>query len=195
VSLASTDKKAFFKRRVQLKWVLVLVAVMLVIMVTIVVVLVLVDRDRDEDRRQAAATTTSSPPVTSPYDFSELPADTDLAALGQVAFVSILAPNDQGDATSYGISSDLPAAQALSEAIRNAAELDSNEAAALTAALAGAMVAGNATPSTITFVFADRGTLTFVLNLDLEIVTRGERAWRPDGDLRALVEAALMGNQ
>ena len=164
-------------------------------MVAIVVILVLVDRDRDEARRLAAAVATSSTVVTSPYDFSELADDTDLDALKNATFVSILIANDQGTLTSYGISSDLPTALALSEAIRNANELSSDEAAAFTAAFADSAAAGDRAVSTITFVFADRRTLTFFLDLDEAVVARGARVWRADGDLRALVEAALVGNQ
>lgn len=195
MSGASAKREDFFKRRVPLKGVFILVAATAVIMVAIVVVLVLVDRDRDEARRLAAAAATSTTAVTSPYDFSELPDDSDLEALQNAAFVSILIANDQGAPTSYGISSELPDARALSEAIRNADELDSDEAAALAAAFADAATAGDRATSTITFVFADRGTLTFFLDLDDGVVARGEHVWQASGDLRALVEAALAGNQ
>ena len=195
MSGASAERGAFFKRRVPLKGVFILVSAMVVIMVAIVVILVLVDRDRDEARRLAAAAVTSSTVVTSPYDFSEMADDTDLDALENAAFVSILIANSQGNPTSYGISSDLPAAQALSEAIRSGDELDSGEAAEFTAAFAGAAAAGDRATSTITFVFADRGTLTFYLDLDAGVVARGEHVWQADGDLRALVEAATVRNQ
>jgi hypothetical protein len=195
VSQESPEREPFFKRRVPLKGVFILVAAMVVIMVAIVVILVLVDRDRDETRGLAAAAATSSTVVTSPYDFSELPDDTDLEALQNAAFVSILVPNDQGALTSYGISSELPAARALSEAIRNADELDSDEAAALMASSVAAAAAGDRATSTITFVFADRGTLTFFLDLDGGFVARGDHVWRAAGDLRTLVEAALVRNQ
>jgi hypothetical protein len=195
VSQESPVREPFFKRRVPLKGVFILVAAMVVIMVAVVVILVLVDHGRDETRRLAAAAATSSTVVTSPYDFSELPDDTDLDALQNAAFVSILIANDQGAPIGYGISSELPAARALSEAIRNADELDSDEAAVHTASSVGAAATGDRATSTITFVFADRGTLTFFLDLDEGFVARGDHVWRATGDLRTLVEAALMRNQ
>jgi hypothetical protein len=195
VSQDSMGEQGFLKRRVPMKWVLIGLGAMLVIMVAIVVALVLIDHDRDETRRLAAAAATSSTMVTSPYDFSELAGDTDLDALENAAFVSILIANDLGNPTSYGISSDLPAARALSEAIRNADKLGSDEATAFTAAFADKAAAGDRAVSTITFVFADRGTMTFFLDIDAGVVARGEEVWRADGDLRALVEDALAGNQ
>ncbi len=195
MSEPSANKGAFFKRRVPLKGVLALVAAMLVIMVAIVVVLVLVDHDRDEARRLAAAAATTSTVMTSPYDFSELPDNTNLEALENATMVSIWIADGHDAPTGYGLSSDLPAAQALSAAIRHADELGSDEAAPLTAAFADAAAAGEAATSTITFLFADRGTLTFFLDLDQGVVARGERVWRAVGDLRALLDVALAGNQ
>ena len=111
-------KQDFFKRSVPLKWVFVLVAAMVVIMVAIVVVLVLVDRDRDEARRWRPPAVTSSTVVTSPYDFAEMPCRHGPWRAGRRRLRQPPDRQRPGAPTSYGISSDRPAAQALSEAIR-----------------------------------------------------------------------------
>ena len=101
--------------------------------------------------------------------------------------MSIYVPNESGTLTSYGVSSDLPATQALSEAIRKADEVGADEAAATLGA--------KAADSTITFVLPSRDTLTFALYLEQGMIARGSQVWRPDGDLKALVEAAIAGPQ
>lgn len=195
MSQESTEEQGFLKRRVPLKWVLVGLIAMLVVMVAIVATLLLVDRSRDEARRAAAAATTTSTLIASPYDFSELPGKTDLSVVVNAAFLSIFLPNDDGKLTSYGISSGLTAAQELSAAIRDAEEVDPGDEASTTVTTGQPAAADAVTTSTITFVFADRGTLTFVLDLDRGLIARGEQAWRPAEELRALVEAAILGNK
>jgi len=193
VSQGPAEHKGFFERRVPLKWVLAGAVALLIAMVAIVLAVFLVDRDRDEARLAEAAAAASSTAVTSPYDFSELPAGTSLETVDDAAFVSILIPDETGSLTSYGISSDLPAAQTLSRAVRDAERLDDDDAS-ITAS-AGAANTGEAIVSTITFVFADRSTLTLALDLERGLVTRGEQAWRAAGDLEALVNAAIQGNR
>ena len=192
MSRGTTQEQGFFQRRVPLKWVLVGAASLLIVMVAIVLAVFLVDRDRDEARLAEAASAASSTAVTSPYDFSELPAGTGLETVDDAAFVSILIPDETGSLTSYGISSGLPAAQALSRAVRDAKGLDVDAAASIAAGTAGA---DETTASTITFVFADRSTLTLVLDLERGLVTRGDQAWQAAGDLEALVNAAIQGNR
>ena len=187
----SADKQGFFARGVPLKWVFVSAAGLIVVFAAIVVAVVLVDQSRDNSRKAEAAAATSTTGVTSPYDLTELPADAELDAIEHAAFVSILVPNVSGTLTSYGISSDLPAAQALTQAIRDADDVDPGTPASSTGNSAGQ--AG--VVSTITFVLPTRETLTFGLDLDQGLITRGDRAWRPRGDLRALVETAIAGPQ
>jgi hypothetical protein len=192
VSQQPAEEQGFFKRRVPLRWVVFGGLLLLVVLAAIVVALVLVDR-RDDARREAATTDTLGTAAALPLDFTELPADTDLDAVVDASFVSIFIPNESGDPTGYGINSDLPAAKALAEAIKDGEELGPEAAATLTGASDGVSGTGTTVASTITFVFADNSTITFALDLDRGLVARGEQAWQPDGDLRALVEAAVAG--
>ena len=186
-----SEKQGFFARRISAKWFLLGMLLLVVVMAAVVVTVLLVDRSRDEARRAANASQETTTNVTSPYDFTELPAEADLDAVKDAAFVSIFVPNDAGTMTSYAITGERPAAQALIAAIRDAEETDG-----------GATAASGTTPDTsgngiltptITFVFASRDTLTFALDLDKGLITRGGQTWRPDGDLKALVETAIAG--
>jgi hypothetical protein len=170
---------------VPLKWVLVTAIAIVAVMAAIVVAVLLVDRSRDEERRAAAFAATSTTGVTSPYDLTELPAETDLDVVEDAAFISISVPSESGAPTSYGISSDLPAAQALMEAIKDADEVDPDVAAPA--------LGVEASESTVTFVFPTRETLTFVVDLEQGFIARAGTLWQPDGDLEALVAAAVAG--
>jgi hypothetical protein len=178
VSKNGSEEQGFFARRFSAKWLLLGTFLLVAVMVSIVVTLLLVDRSRDEARRAAVSYNTTATNVTSPYDFAELPAETDLDVVADAAFVSIFVPNDTGTMTSYAISLERPEAQALVAAIR-----DSDEA--------GVDASGDAalTP-TITFVFPNRDILTFTLDLEQGLIARSGQSWHPAGPLRALVEAA-----
>ena len=140
------------------------------------------------------ATKSGAPPVVaatsttdagSPYDLTELAGEVDLGLVGQASFASISISGAGGRLTSYGVSSDLPAMQALSRAIQDAKEVDAQSL--------GPVATGGGAPtatSTIVFVLPSRETLTFTLDLDHGLISRGNGTWRPAGDLRALVEAA-----
>jgi len=171
------------------KWIIIIAVLVIGLVIAITVVAVLLDRERDEARRAAAIAATSTTGVTSPYDFVELPDDIDLDVVKEASFVSILIPNEGGELTSYGVSTGLAAARVLSEAVRDAEEVDAETAATMT----GAGGAGSPAPATITFVLPTREILTFVADLDRGLIARGDKAWRVDGDLRALVEAATAG--
>jgi len=162
------------------KWMVIIAVLVIDLIVAVTVVAILVDRNRDEARRAAAIAATSTTGVTSPYDFAELPPDTDLETIETASFVSILIPNAAGKPTSYGVSADLPAAWALIAAIRGAEELDDDAAATVA-------TAGNA----ITFVLPTRQTVAFALDLEQGLVARGGRAWRPEAELSDLVAAAV----
>lgn len=180
----ASDKQGLFSRSVSLKWFLIMAAALVVIMAAIVVAVVLIDRSQDRaDREAAQAATATTSGVASPYDLTELPAEADLDSIEDAAFVSLYLPNDDGTLTSYGVSSELPATQELGEAIRKADEVGADEAAATLGA--------KAADSTITFVLPSRDTLTFALYLEQGMIARGSQVWRPDGDLRALVQAAV----
>jgi hypothetical protein len=186
VSDKATEDRGFLTKTVSLKWVLIGVGALVIVMAAIIVTVLLVDRHRDNDRRAAAAAATSTTEVTSPYDLTEMPVDTNLDVVEDAAFVSIYVPNESGKLTSYGISSGLPAAEALTKAIKRADKVDGVVATA---------TAGGADVSTITFVFPTRDTLTFTLDIERGLIARGDQAWRPDGDLAALVKAATAGPQ
>jgi hypothetical protein len=161
------------------KWIVIIAVLAIGFIAAVTVVAILVDRDRDEARRAAAIAATSTTGVTSPYDLTELPADTDLDVVEDAAFISILVANAEGKPTSYGVSADLPAAQALTASVRHADEVDAEE------------TGGGGNADTLAFVLPSRETLTFTLDLDRGLVSRGGRVWRPDGDLRALIESAV----
>ncbi len=136
--------------------------------------------------------------VTSPYDLTELSPTADLDVVEDAAFVSIFVPNESAKMTSYAINSGLPAARALMEAIRNSEEVGAEAATTATSVAAAESSAGDDSESaaltpTITFVFPSRDILTFVLDLERGLISRGGQTWRPDGDLNALVETAIAG--
>ncbi len=188
MSPKTSRRQAFFSRNVSFKWILVAALVLLVVMAAVVVTVLLVDRSEDNARRAAAAAAASTTGITSPYDLIELPADTDLDVVEDAAFVSIYVPNERGQPTGYGVNSELPAAQALIQAVKDA---DEAETPASEGGAEGTTPAGPAATSTITFVFATRDTLTFTLDLEAGLISRANKVWRPDGDLAALVEAAV----
>ncbi len=162
----------------------------IVIVAVVVVTAVAVNHSRDEARRVAAISATSSAGVASPYDLTELPSDTKLSVVEDSSFVSILIPNTDGRPISYGISADLSTGQALIDSVCDADEVDS-ESAVTTSNEPGGPADSKAMESTLTFVLPSRETLVFALDLDQGLIARAGHAWRPNGDLRALVEAAI----
>jgi hypothetical protein len=189
VSKKSSEEQGFLARKISARWFLLGVLLLVVVMAAVAVTLLLVDRSRDEARRDAnnGETTTM---VASPYDFTELPADTDLDTVDDAAFVSVFVPNDTGGMTSYKIASEGPAAAALVDAIRGSDKTDADATATTSGTTAGAPENAALTP-TITFVFPSRDTLTFTLDLEQGLIARGGQSWRPDGDLKALIETAI----
>lgn len=182
----SQEKQRFFARSVSMKWLLLTAAALIVVMAVVVAAILLAGRGDDEaDRAPTDVTTADAFEVASPYDLIELSAEAGLDFIEDAAFVSIFLPNDTGTLTSYGISSDLPATKALTEAILESDEVGDDEAAEALGA--------KAADSTITFVLPTRETLTFALYLDQGMIARGAQVWRPEGDLKALVEAAVAG--
>jgi len=180
------------------KWVIIIAVVVIDLIIAIAVMAIVLDRGRDEARRASAAATTSTTGVGSPYDFVELPDDVDLDKVEEASLVSVLLADEGGKVTSYGVSTGIPAAQALAEAVRGAEEVDAETAAEIAASGSTSMGepgggADSTAHATITFVLPSREILTFLADLDRGLVARGESAWRVDGDLRALVEAAISG--
>ncbi|MFH0915634.1 MAG: hypothetical protein V1912_04215 [bacterium] len=154
-----------------------------VVTLGLIVAVVVAEQRQESGRRAAEVAATSTTGVTSPYDLTELPADSDLNLIEEASFASITVPVENDKLTSYGVGSGRPAMQALTEAIRDAEEIG-EEAASLPP---------TDTDSTITFVLPSRQTLTFNIDLETGLIARGSRVWRPQGDLAALVGAATTG--
>jgi hypothetical protein len=187
----SSSKAAPPSRRTML-----LAAVALVIVVVVVVVVVVVTAGGDKPGKTAVTDGSAATLVTSPYDMIELPAGVSIDLVAKASFISILVPDDKGTLTSYGVKSDLPAAQALIKAITSAKQVDEQLAAAVTATTVPLTAgAGSNATATITFVFASRETLTFALDLEAGLIARESQAWRPEGDLKTLVGAAIKSPQ
>jgi hypothetical protein len=167
------------------------VAILVVgLVVAIAVLAVILDRERDQARLASAIAATSTTGVSSPYDFVELPGNTDLGRLAEASLVSILVKDATGQVTSYGVSTALAAAQALTAAFGDAEEADDATAEELLQTGEGA---ASESQATITFVLPNREIMTFSADLDRGLVARDDSVWRVDGDLRALVEAATSG--
>ena len=175
---------------------LLLGASVFVVIIVVVVVVVVVTTGDDKQGSAALDGDSTATLVTSPYDMIELPGDMSLDVVAKTSFISILVPDGKGSLTSYSVKSDLPAAQAIISAVTDADEVDEQTAAAVTATTIPLTADGSATATaTITFVFASRETLTFALDLDERLIAREGQAWRPEGDLKALVEAAIKAPQ
>ena len=140
---------------------------------------------RDNARRAAEPSSLVTPGASgSPYDFTESPDSVDLKVIAESSFVSLLMVDDQGKVTSYGVSAQTPAVKELISAVLASESVDPGAAGA-------SIATGDWVGPTLTFVLPGRQTLTFALDLDTGTLARGERTWRPRGDLRALVEAAV----
>lgn len=168
---------------------LTVVVALVVLVAVIVVVVLLVGQSHDEMSRAGIDPGTLTPETTSPYDLTELPLNTNLETIDDTAFVSLLIKNDDGTSTSYGISSNRPAAQALIEAIKKADDI--SQASVSTTTPSDTIDGDWRERSTITFVLASRDILTFAVDLEHGVISRGDQVWRPDGDLRTLVETAI----
>jgi hypothetical protein len=162
----------------------ILVIVVAVVVAAAVLAVIATYQSRERDRQAAESAATSSTDVTSPYDVTEVTGELDLDILEDATFLSILAPNAEGEFISYMADADGDAAKALIDAVRKAPEvkLDNSEGSTTTAA--------SAVTSTLTFMLPSRQIVTFTLDLDAGILTRQGQAWRPRADLEALVETA-----
>jgi hypothetical protein len=138
---------------------------------------------RNNARRAAEEAASSTTSVTSPYDMAEVSGEVDLDILDSSTFVSILIPNADGEPTSYMADANGTAAKALIQAVRAAVEMKSPPAPSPSGA------------STLTFVLPSRQTITYTLDVAAGLLYRQDRAWRPKGDLEALVTAATTAPQ
>jgi hypothetical protein len=156
-----------------------LVAALLVIAAVVIVIVLAVRHDSGTKTTQDSDGSATA--ITSPYDLHELPAGAEPGDVQNASLVSLSLPGDSGTADYYGLSADNPAAKALIQAVSGADEVDAPEV--------------STTASTLTFLFPDRSTLAFDLYLEQGIIGRGGHFWRVDGDLSALVQAAVSANQ
>ncbi len=166
--------------------------ILLAVAAVIVVVVLLVTGGGDEtDDTSGPGTDIGITNITSPYDVHELPADTDLGDVEDATLVSISLVTTGGGAAYYGLSSDTEPAQALIKAVADAKALEAAEVSTTQAGAEGAPPA----VSTLTFLLPDRGTLTFDLDTGQGIITRDGQAWRVEGNLAALIDAAVTYQQ
>jgi hypothetical protein len=176
--------------RVQAKWLLFAVAGLVVLVVVVLLAVLLPGRDDADSSLASDEGDSGETLVTSPYDFFELPAGAEPRDVEDASYVSILLVNESGQLTSYGLSSEMSEARALSDAVLEAEEADEEILSSLTTAPEPVSGEEDGLGSTLTFVFPDRTTLTFDLFVDHGLIARDDRVWLVEGDLRFLVEAA-----
>ncbi|MFH1834215.1 MAG: hypothetical protein ABH877_04250 [bacterium] len=164
------------------RWMIPLGLGVIVLGLIAVVIVVAAAREPDGDRRPTELVATSTTSLASPYDLTELPAGSDLGLAADATFVSISLVGKNGRLTSYGIDAEKPAARDLIDAVDHATEVDA-ETTAVNPSIGSMLV----------FVLPTRETLTFALDLERGLVSRSGRVWKPDGDLRALVDSATTG--
>jgi len=170
---AASPKQSRAARQLRL---LVLLGVLLVVVAVILVVVAVVGRDDSTVTTQTTQTDDVTL-VTSPYDLHELPEGTKPSEVKNATLVSISRPNDTGGTDYYSLSSDTDAAKAIIDAVSKAESVEAAQA--------------EPTETTLTFLFDDRSTLLFEVYLEADIVGRAGEYWLADGDLSALIDAAI----
>ncbi len=178
------------RRPVNRRWVT-LAAAVAVVIVAAVLLTVFFTGGNDGTDRQTTDGAGDVTGVTSPYAFSELPDADGPARVADASYVSILMADEKGQLTGYGLNSHMPEAEALKVAVVGAQEVGSEALPTSTTALGGSPEATDLLHSTLTFVFPDRGTLTFDLYVEQGCIARGGRVWRVNGDLSLLIGAAV----
>lgn len=188
----NADKEPAAVHSVGRRW-LAVTAAAAVIVVAVVLIVVLVD---DEGAvSPATADSGAVTEVTSPYDFSELPEDSGPPQVENASYVSILLADEAGQVTAYGLNSNMSAAEALKQAVLGAGKADFDLVTSIMATASTVSGEDATIGSTLTFVFPEREKLTFDLYVEQGLIARGRRAWRVDGDLAALIEAAVAAGQ
>lgn len=160
----------------------------------LVIAVIAIDQMRDSAQRSGGTAATLPSGISSPYDMAELRGELDLNRLMDTSFVSILVLDSGGRLTSYMTDADGTAAKALIEAVRSSKQVEPADLSASAETNAPATVAQGAAATglvpTLTFVLPSRQTVTFTLDLRHGLLFRESGAWRPEGDLRALISAA-----
>ena len=114
---------------------------------------------------------------------TEAQAKTDLQMIQNVSFVSIFLVDASGSKTGYGVSARLEPTQKLIEAVRAAKKVGGTSTSTATGQ--------QAEHSSLTFVLSTRRTVTFAMDLTSGLISRSGETWRPEGDLKKLVAAAI----
>ena len=172
------------------RWMLIITTIVVVV-AAVVIAVAAMDQSRGE-APQGAATSGSASNMTSPYDLTEISGDLDLDIIEDTSFISILILNTEGRPTSYMADADGAAATALTKAVRGAKQVKSRDltGSSTTVMTTGGETIAGTTP-TLTFVLPTRQTVTFAMDLEHGLLWRQGQAWRPDGELRTLIGAAI----
>lgn len=178
------ERNTRMSRRTQL---VLLSVILLIIAAVVVVVVLLLTSGNEAGDGGTTGTLAGDTDITSPYDLHELSADTGPGDVQKASLVSISLPAADGASDYYGLSSDTEPAKALMKAVADADEVEASEESTSSESTTTDQVP----LSTLTFLFPDRSTLTFELDVDAGTVARGGRVWLVDGDLAALVDAAI----
>lgn len=131
----------------------------------------------------STTSTTKRHTVSSQKALTEAPAKTDLRMIQNVSFVSISLVDASGPEKSYGVSAAREPAQKLIEAVRSAKKVEGKSTSTVTGQ--------QSEHSSLIFVLSTRQTLTFTMDLASGLISRSGETWRPEGDLKELIAAAI----
>jgi hypothetical protein len=190
---ASSEKLSGARRRRRL-WITVGVLAAAVVVIAVLLA-VLLGRNGQDGRSGSDDNSGYGTQVTSPYDLHEAPAETGPGDVERATLVSISLLSKDGKSDYYGLSADTTSAKALIGAVSGAEEIDAAAVASTTSTQGSSSVGQETAASTLTFLFPDRSTLAFDLYVAQGLISRGGHFWRVDGDLAALIEAAVSSQQ
>lgn len=156
-------------------WIWPVLVVVLLAVVTLVLVMV-------RGGYRNLGTTTTGETVTTTTDenaFVEAGGTVNLADVTGAKFASVTLSSGEGPKT-YMVAAKQPAFLALAAAVAAAEPVESR------------VPSGGAT---LVFAFEDRHTVTFDLETSAGLIGRAGKAWRPKGDLAALIEAVTTAKE
>lgn len=157
-------------------WIWPVLAVVILAAATIVMVIVRGGyRNLDGPTTSETVTTTT----TDPNAFVEAGDTVDLAEVTGAKFASVTLSSDEGPKT-YMVAAKQPAFLGLAAAVAAAESVESR------------VPSGG--PSLV-FAFEDQHTITFDVDTGAGLIGRTGKAWRPQGDLAALIEAVTTAKE
>jgi hypothetical protein len=160
---------------VKRSWVLTVAIVVALAAVTLLLVLL-----RGGYKNLDATTTTEVVTTTTDKNaFVEAGSEASLAEVTGAKFASVTLAGGEG-AKTYMVAAKQPAFQALAAAVAAAEPVQSR------------VPSGGAT---LVFAFEDRHTITFDLDTAAGLIARAGEAWKPKGDLAALIEAVTTAKE